>query len=210
MSYFRMILIYNFYLKYIEGLQVGKSFKMILLVLFVGALVVAIILTFMSLGALNLVPWLLVAMLVAVPLLFNLSEKKIFAVWKDEYSVGVKSLDDDHRKLLDLINKLQTAVHYQTGDAFEKEALDEVIAYTKYHFEREEKLMEEAGYSDLDEHKKTHQSMIAKVDDFVKDYESKGHEVLEEVASYLKDWLIGHINGTDQEYSALLKEKGVA
>ena len=188
----------------------NRSFKMILLVLFVGTLLTAIILTFMSLGVLNIVPWLLVAMLIVVPLLFKRSEKKHFAVWKDEYSVGVKSLDDDHRKLLNLINRLQTAVHYQTGDVFEKEALDEVIAYTKYHFEREEKLMEEAGYPDLEAHKKTHQSMINKIDGFVKEYEQKGHEVLEDVANYLKDWLVGHINGTDQEYSPLLKENKVA
>jgi len=185
----------------------SRTLKMILLVLFIGALLTAIILTFMSLGVWNIVPWLLVAVLVAVPVLLRQNEKKHFAVWKDEYSVGIESLDNDHRKLLNLINKLQTAVHYQTGDIFEKEALDEVIAYTKYHFEREEKLMEEAAYPDLEEHKKTHQAMIAKVDGFVKDYEIKGHEVLEDVASYLKDWLVGHINGTDQEYSALLKEK---
>lgn len=185
----------------------SKSLKMILLVLTVGALLVAIILTFISLGATNLVPWLLVAVLIAIPVLIRRREKKYFVVWKDEYSVGVQVLDDDHRKLLSLINKLQTTVHYQTGESFEKEALDEVIAYTKYHFEREEKLMEEANYPDLEAHKETHRSMITKVDGFVKEYEKKGHEVLGDVATYLKDWLINHINGTDQKYSALLKEK---
>lgn len=185
----------------------SRSVKMVFLVLYIGALAIAIILTFMSLGAFNVFPWLLVAMLVAVPVLFSRSEKKHFAVWKDEYSVGVKSLDDDHRKLLNLINKLQTAVHYQTGDIFEKEALDDVIAYTKYHFEREEKLMEDAGYSDLTAHKEVHQLMITKINGFVKDYEKQGHEVLEDVADYLKDWLINHINGTDQEYTAVLNDK---
>ena len=123
----------------------NRNLKMILLIIFIGALLVAIVLTFISLGPVNLVPWLLTGVLGLVPVLFQRSEKKHFAIWKDEYSVGIKSLDDDHRKLLNLINKLQTAVHYQTGDIFEKEALDEVVAYTKYHFEREEKLMEEAG-----------------------------------------------------------------
>ena len=49
--------------------------------------------------------------------------------------------------------------------------------------------------------------MITKVEGFVKDYEARGHEALDDVASYLRDWLIGHINGTDQEYSALLNDK---
>jgi len=185
----------------------SKSLKMIFLVLLVGALLVGVVLTFMSLGLLNPVPWLLIAALVAIPVFISRQEKKHFAKWKDEYSVGIESLDNDHRKLLNLINRLQTAVHYQTGDIFEKEALDEVIAYTKYHFEREEKMMEEAGYADLESHKETHRAMISKVNGFVKDYEKQGHEVLNDVANYLKDWLVGHINGTDQEYSALLVEK---
>ena len=188
----------------------NRSLKMTLLVLFAGALVVAIILTFISLGVFNPVPWLLTGILVAVPIFISRQEKKDFAVWKDEYSVGIKSLDDDHRKLLDLINKLQTAVHYQTGDTFEKEALDDVIAYTKYHFSREEQLMEEASYPDIIAHKETHKLMIAKVDGFVKDYEKQGHEVLEDVANYLKNWLIEHINGTDQEYTAVLNDNNTA
>jgi hemerythrin-like metal-binding protein len=184
--------------------------KMIATVFLMGALLVATILTFIALGVANPVPWILLVALLIIPFLLKKTEKQHFVVWKDEYSVGVKSLDDDHRKLLNLINNFQTAVHYQTGEEFEKEALNEVIAYTKYHFDREEKMMEKAGYADIEAHKKIHKSMIAKTDDFMRDYEKRGHEALEEVAQYLKDWLVGHINGTDQEYSAILKQKGIS
>ncbi len=182
---------------------------MLLLVLLAGTLLVATILTFVALGVGHPVPWLLVASLIGIPVLTNWHEKRNFAVWKDEYSVGIESLDEDHRKLLSLINHLQTAVHYQTGELFEKEALNEVVAYTKYHFEREEKMLEKAGYADLDAHKELHKKMIAKIDEFLVRYEKEGHEALVDVALYLKCWLVKHINGTDQEYSALLQEKGV-
>lgn len=187
----------------------NRSLKMMLWVLISGALLVAVILTFIALGLSHPVPWLLFASLLVIPVLIKRSDKHYFAVWKDEYSVGVKSLDDDHRKLLNLINKLQTAVHYQTGDVFEKEALTEVVAYTKYHFEREEKMLQDAGYANFEAHKETHREMIAKVDEFVQDYEKRGHVVVEDIAQYLKNWLVGHINGTDQEYSSLLQEKSV-
>lgn len=177
--------------------------------LIAGILLVAIILTFTALGLAHPAPWVLVAALIAIPFLLKRKEQRHFAVWKDSYSVGIKSLDDDHRKLLNLINHLQTAVHYQTGEIFEKEALDEVVAYTKYHFEREEKMLEEAGFKDLEAHKALHAKMIAEVDGFVTEYDKRGHEALEEVAQYLKDWLVGHINGTDQEYGSLLQEKGM-
>ena len=184
----------------------SKSTKMILLALLVGCLFISIILTFIALGFAHPVPWLLVASLVMIPILLNQKEKANFAVWKDEYSVGVDVLDDDHRKLLNLINKFQTAVQYQTGEVFEKEALAEVIDYTKYHFEREEKMMEEAGYADIETHKKIHRSMIAKIDGFMLEYDKQGHLALQEVSEYLQTWLVEHINGTDQDYSAVLQK----
>ena len=188
----------------------NRSIKMVLWVLVIGALLVSIILTFIALGLKSPVPWLLIVPLLIIPFLISRGEKQYYAVWKDEYSVGVKSLDDDHRKLLNLINNLQTAVHYQTGEVFEKEALEEVVAYTKYHFEREEKMLQDAGYADLEAHKETHKKMILKVESFLQEYETKGHLVLEEMASYLRNWLVKHINGTDQEYSSLLQEKGIS
>ena len=187
----------------------SRTTKMMFLALIAGTLLVAIVLTFIALGVFHPVPWLLVASLLIIPFLLSRSEKQHFVEWKDEYSVGVESLDDDHRKLLNLINNLQTAVRYRTGKAFEKESLDEVIAYTKYHFEREEKMMLETGYPDIEAHKEIHREMITKIDEFLIDYEKRGYEALEEVALYLKDWLVNHINGTDQVYSALFKEKGL-
>lgn len=188
----------------------SKSTQIFLLVLLVGSLSVAAILTFIALGVFNPIPWLLSAIVIAIPIWITKKDKEQFVVWKDEYSVGIESLDNDHKKLLGLINNLQTAVHYQTGEDFEKEALDEVVAYTKYHFDREEKMLLEAGYEDFEAHKKTHTNMIAKIDEFLLEYEKHGHVALENVAQYLKDWLIGHINGTDQEYSSLLKAKGIS
>ncbi len=187
----------------------SRTNKMIFLVLIAGTLLVAVVLTFIALGVFHPVPWLLVASLLIIPFLMSRSEKQHYVEWKDEYSVGVKSIDDDHKKLLNLINNFQTAVRYRTGKAFEKESLDEVIAYTKYHFDREEKMMQEAGYPDIEAHKEIHRAMIAKIDDFLIDYDKRGYEALEEVSLYLKDWLVNHINGTDQEYSALFIEKGI-
>lgn len=184
-----------------------KSMSMGLVALLVGVLLVADILTFIALGASSPIPWILLAVLIAVPILHNKVESSHFVTWKDEYSVGVPVIDDDHKKLLSLINNLQASIHYHTGDEFEKKALDEVVEYTSYHFSREEELMEKSGYPDLEAHKKEHQAMIAKVGSFVAEYEAKGHDVLEGIADYLGQWLITHINGTDQKYAPYLKDK---
>lgn len=186
----------------------SKSLKMVMIAMLIGVLIVAAILTFISLGATNPVPWIIIAVTLAIPFIIRSSENKHFVSWKESYSVGIDSIDDDHKKLLSLINQFQTAVHYQTGEQFEKEALDELVNYTQYHFKREEEMMEEFGYADLEPHKAKHRAMIDQVERFIALHEEKGHEVLEEAADYLKQWLIEHINGTDKEYSGFLIEKG--
>ena len=184
-----------------------ETMKMLMVSFLVGILLVAAVLAFYALGATNLVPWLLVLALLIIPVYFTLQEKKQFVVWKDQYSVGVDVLDDDHKKLLNLINKMQTSIQYRTDKKFEKEALDELVAYTKYHFDREEKMMEEANYPDLKAHRQKHRDMIAKLDRFLVDYEARGYKTLEDISLFLRDWLIAHINGTDQKYSETLQRR---
>lgn len=185
-----------------------KKIQMLIAALVVGIMLVAAIISFISFGIGHPLPWLLIAALIAVPFFINRGEAKHFAVWKDEYSVGIKSIDDDHRKLLSLINNLQTAIHYHTGDVFEKQALNELVDYTKYHFTREEDLLRQADYPDFDAHKAEHTRMINKVEDFLDAYNQRGHDALQDIADFLKNWLIEHINGTDKAYSHHLISKG--
>jgi hemerythrin len=157
-------------------------------------------------------PWVSVAvavLLLLVPVVNKYMTSKRFVEWKDELSVGIETIDDDHKKLLTLINNLQTAVYYPTGEAFERQALKELVDYTKYHFDREEKLMLDNGYPDYEPHKRQHEAMIAKVHGFCERYEKDREGPIDELTGFLKDWLLQHIAGTDQKYSAHLHSRGV-
>ena len=182
-----------------------KAFALAFLLL---TLVTAIILGF-TLGLTHPLPWVFIVALGIVIVLNKKMTESQFVTWKEEYSVGIKSIDTDHKKLLQLINRLQTSSIYQTGEAFDKEALDELIAYTKFHFAREEKMMEENGYPDFDAHKQQHINMTDQVVQKIKEYEDDHEKTIEDLLDYLKNWLINHINGTDKKYSAFLLEKGV-
>jgi hemerythrin-like metal-binding protein len=129
--------------------------------------------------------------------------------WKDEYCVGIDSIDQQHRKLVNLINQLQTAVDYSTGEEFEREALDELVNYTKTHFSYEEGLMSDNGYPDFEPHKAVHEKMIKKVEEVLAEYEQDHDTAMSNAVEFLRDWLINHINGTDKEYSSFLIGKGV-
>ncbi len=158
-------------------------------------------------------PWISVVMaavLLILPLINKHLTSKRFVAWKDDLSVGIGSIDEDHKKLLTLINNLQTAVYYPTGEAFERQALQELVDYTKYHFEREEQLMLANDYPDFEAHKRQHEEMIAKVGGFLEAYEKDRDGTVDELTQFLKTWLVQHIAGTDQQYSTHLRERGVS
>ncbi|MCU7830839.1 MAG: bacteriohemerythrin [Candidatus Thiodiazotropha sp. (ex Myrtea sp. 'scaly one' KF741663)] len=157
----------------------------------------------------NPIPWIMIAILVALPVIHKKMTSRKFVSWDNSLSVGIAVIDEEHQKLLTLINNLQTAVLYPTGESFERQALSELVDYTKYHFEREEKLMQDNGYPEYEQHKQQHEEMIAKVSVFLSKYENDRESTVDELTSFLKTWLIDHIAGTDQRYSQFLQDKGI-
>ncbi len=186
----------------------NKNLSMFGISLLILTLIIAVILGLMA-GPTSPLTWLLVAILVAIPFIHRKLASRQFVEWKDEYSVGIDSIDQQHKKLLSLINQLQTAVDYSTGKEFEREALDELVDYTKTHFTYEEGLMEDNDYPDFVPHKAQHEEMIKKVGEVLAEYEQKPDTAMKNAADYLKAWLINHINGTDKQYSSFLIGKGV-
>lgn len=174
----------------------------------VGLIIVAIFLGFLS-SITNPISWILIAVLVLIPIFYKKNIKNNEMMWKDEYSVGIDSLDNDHKKLISLLNQFTTAYDYAMTEEYEREALNDLISYTKYHFEREEQLLEQHDYPDVIAHKAQHAKMIEQVNGFMDLYNEKGHDALNEISEFLSNWLINHINGTDKEYSSHLNQHGV-
>ena len=160
-------------------------------------------------GISNPVPWIALAILIVLMFTNSRLVSARYLTWKDSYSVGIESIDNDHKKLLHLINNLQTAVDYKTDNLSEKHTLDEVIDYTHYHLRREEGLMEDNGYPGFVAHKAKHKEMIDKVNEYVLEFETDEEDSIQSLLAFLKSWWIEHINGTDQEYSEFLISKGV-
>ncbi len=186
----------------------NKKLKAFALAFLLLTLITAILLGF-TLGLTHPLPWIFIVALVIVIVLNKKMTESQFVTWKDEYSVGIESIDNDHKMLLKLINQLQTSSLYYTGEDFDKEALNELIEYTKFHFAREEKMMEENGYPDFEAHRQQHRDMTEEVISRVKAYEADSEKTVDDLLDYLKKWLINHINGTDQKYSSFLRDKGV-
>ena len=132
-----------------------------------------------------------------------------FVVWQDKYSVKIDSIDKQHKKLVAIINELYASM--KAGKSNDKlgEILEKLVDYTKYHFSYEEDLLEKAGYKELPEHKEQHKAFVEKISKTCKDYAAGKLFMSIDVCNFLQDWLIHHIQGTDQKYSQLLVEKDI-
>jgi hemerythrin len=181
---------------------------MFLLSILILALLVMIVLGFM-LGFNHPLPWILIIVLAIIPVIHDRIVARRFIKWTDKLSVGIDIIDTDHKKLLGMINQLQTAAHYQTDESLIESTLNDLIDYTKYHFSREEKLMLKNNYPDFETHKKQHDAMIKQVTKFINEYRIDKTRTIDNVILYLKTWLINHIHGSDQEYAPFIKDSNI-
>ncbi|GAB7021853.1 bacteriohemerythrin [Salidesulfovibrio brasiliensis] len=136
------------------------------------------------------------------------ADGKLFE-WDDSLSVGVREIDGQHKVLIDLINELNDAMRARRSKAIMMDVVKRLADYAVEHFATEERLFDRYGYPETEAHKEIHRKFVAKVSEFAEQLNSGKASVTMEVMRFLKDWLIGHIKGTDQKYSAFLNEKGV-
>jgi hemerythrin len=130
--------------------------------------------------------------------------------WDEKYSVHVKEIDDQHKNLFSLFNKLQDGMITGKGKVELEQVLSELIDNTVIHFATEEKLMQQFSYIGFIEHKRTHDNLIAEAKELQEKF-SHGKIVLsEKVSVFLSDWLTDHILDIDKKYGPLFKNKGVS
>ncbi len=130
--------------------------------------------------------------------------------WKTDYSVNIKEIDEQHKKLINMINQLHEAMKEQKGKEVLKPILQQLISYCATHFAAEETMMMAHAYPDLTEHRDKHQKMTAKVLALQSDVNSGKASITIDVMNFLKEWLDKHILGTDKKYSPYLNSKGVS
>lgn len=129
--------------------------------------------------------------------------------WSNNYSVNIKDIDDQHVKLVNLINDLHSSMKVGKGGESLQRVVSELVSYTKYHFSFEEKLMSRHNYPDISQHKILHSNFTKKVDEFENELKNGNSFISQEVIMFLKSWLINHIKGTDKSYSTFFNKAGV-
>lgn len=117
--------------------------------------------------------------------------------WRDSFSLGVPSVDHEHRELVELINELHAALHAPATDTTITEFLGELLARIGSHFALEEKLMRDSSYFRYREHKADHERLLDDIRDLMEDFEN-GREVdMTRLGQRLEAWFSGHFRTED-------------
>jgi len=122
----------------------------------------------------------------------------LFIAWDDRYSVGVRSIDRQHRFLISIIRQLQEAM--VEGRAREVLSLlaRKLVMYTHKHFESEEAFFRERGYAGAERHREQHREMARQIMEMQQAVKDGKLRIGTPVLVFLKGWLVDHVLGEDQ------------
>lgn len=129
--------------------------------------------------------------------------------WDPIYSVGIKEIDNQHMKLIDYINELNTAMGQGKGRDQIGKTIEKLLNYTVTHFQVEEKYFKQYGYPETAQHKTAHDLFVDKIKEFKDQFENGRITLTIQVMNFLKEWLKNHILVEDKKYSPFLVSKGL-
>lgn len=124
----------------------------------------------------------------------------------DKYKTGITFVDDEHRKLFEIISDTNDLIHDQLlHDKYDEimRLLAELRDYTELHFSEEEALMERIHYPELPSQKRAHAAFVDRlvnIDlDEMEDLDDNQQVYLLDLIQFLLNWLANHILACDKK-----------
>lgn len=127
-------------------------------------------------------------------------------MFDSSHLLGVEEIDEQHRNLVYLVNRLSDALKRDDSSESVMEVLDELLVATTHHFDTESRYMTNYHYPQQNQHETEHSLLVNEAKRFKEQF-SQGRELL--VLQSLKDWLLGHITYSDKKLAAYLAQHGV-
>jgi len=126
--------------------------------------------------------------------------------WNDSFNIQVEVIDEQHRRLVELMNRLIAFQEEETTDKDVAEVLGAMTNYLGYHFDTEEQLMIDHGYPEIESHREEHQAFVTQTAYFIATYREGGASLKKDILLFLKEWLVEHIVKTDGAFGDYLKD----
>ena len=129
--------------------------------------------------------------------------------WQDEYSVGVKELDEQHQNMLNIINTLLIGQKDEYDAIKLSETISSLIHHAYIHFATEERYLVQTNYPDIKTHVLEHVGFIMKTLELSLKVKEGTKDNRLELLRYLKGWYSSHVLGSDRLYIPILKANGI-
>lgn len=117
--------------------------------------------------------------------------------FKPEYSVGIDSMDFEHRQMIGLINEIYEEMKNRRDTESIEQFLGDIHAAISMHFALEERIMRDARYAEYEAHKDDHEDLLDRLHDLMDVFHEdpdRGFSVLQE---QLSDWFSVHFSTFD-------------
>ncbi len=121
--------------------------------------------------------------------------------WSTSYELGVDFIDTQHKKIFSILNDIINAQSRNANRAEIEEIIDDLIFYTKIHFNQEEKEMEDDKFPEVMEHRALHQEFTSKITKFREDFKNGVANIEMTVLEEWKAWLLNHVSVDDKKYT---------
>lgn len=119
--------------------------------------------------------------------------------WDSSYTLGIDIIDEQHKKLFDLMSEIYDASESDADIERIIELFDELTKYSQYHFEDEEAYFSSTSDDDIKIHKEQHQYFIDEINK-IKQQCLRINALSLELLYFLNDWLVNHIKVEDHKY----------
>ena len=128
--------------------------------------------------------------------------------WEEQYELGIKSIDDQHKELVNIINRLASLLveAKQDVDIYDEvvNVVDALKKYTIYHFKYEENLFDKFSYENSDKHKEEHSKLVNEIIELdLSSFDENQVNHTNDLLKFLITWLFKHISGSDFLYKNL-------
>ena len=129
--------------------------------------------------------------------------------WTPAIAVGITTIDDQHKKLISLINDVSDAMKARKAAEVIGSVLQELSDYTVHHFGNEERAFEKYSYPDKEAHMAAHRIYVGKIHELIERNKKGELGISISVLDFLMDWITNHIMKTDMQYVPFFKDKEI-
>lgn len=129
-------------------------------------------------------------------------EKKVYLEWQASYALGVAELDEQHARLVEIINELSWAVNSPTRDPnFVKKLIVDLTQFATKYFVSEEKMLKESAFPAIDKQILEHREFIKKIKELHEDFK-KSVVSLRPLLTFLNSWFVKHCLEKDRDFAS--------